>query len=104
MIYASSEKQMSHCIGKPSISIGENKGADQPHSNRKAYQRLCFHYMDSKIPLLASFKISSFYLAFVTVLAGLCQTWSEPKLLVFSSKGLNVFKGIIMFLILSEYT
>ena len=37
---------------KPTICIGENKGADQLRSNRKADQRLCFRYLDSTIPLL----------------------------------------------------
>ena len=38
-------------MGKPTICIGENKGADQLRSNCEADQRLCFRYMDSKIPL-----------------------------------------------------
>ena len=47
--------------GKPTICIGENKGADQLRSNCEADQRLCFHY----------------------------TAWlvSEPKLLVFSCEG-----------------
>ena len=52
-----------HCMllscrmGKPTICIGENKGADQLRSNCEADQRLCFHYTDSTIPLLSKSKI-----------------------------------------------
>ena len=45
---------------KPTICIGENKGADQLRDNRKADQRLCFRYTDSIIPLIYKSKISSF--------------------------------------------
>ena len=44
---------------KPTICIYENKAADQLNSNCEADQHLCFHYMDSKIPLLFKSKISS---------------------------------------------
>ena len=44
-------KSMSCHMGKPSICICENKGADQLCSNCEADQRLCFRYTDSKIPL-----------------------------------------------------
>ena len=44
-------------MGKSTICIGENKGADQVRSNCKADQGLCFHYMDSTIPLLSKSKI-----------------------------------------------
>ena len=39
-------------MGKPTICIGDNKGADQLRSNCEADQRLCFRYSDSTIPLL----------------------------------------------------
>ena len=46
---------------KPTIYIGENKGADQLRGNREADQRLCFRYSDdSTIPPLLNSKISSF--------------------------------------------
>ena len=61
----------------------------QRRSNCEADQRLCFHYSDSAIPLLLKYKISSLYPSSVTVQAGLCKTWSEPKLLVFSRTGSN---------------
>ena len=50
---------MSRHMGKPTICLGENKGADQPRGNREADQRLCFRYTDSTIPLLSKSKISS---------------------------------------------
>ena len=76
-------------MGKPTICIDENKGADQLRSNCEADQRLCFHYTESTIPLLSKSKISSLYRSSVTEQPGLCRTWSEPKLLVFSSTGSN---------------
>ena len=74
-------------MGKLTICIGENKGADQLRSDCEADQRLCFCYMDSTIPFLSKSKISSFSPSSVTVQPGLCQTWLEPKLLVFSCTG-----------------
>ena len=74
-------------MGKPTICKSENKGADQLGSNCEADQRLCFRYTDSTIPLLSKFNISSLEPSSVTVQPGLCPTWSEPKLLVFSSTG-----------------
>ena len=47
-------------MGKPTICLGENKGADQLRSNCEADQRLCFRNSDSTIPPLLNFKISSF--------------------------------------------
>ena len=38
---------MSRLMGKPTIYIGENKGADELRGNREADQRLCFRYMDT---------------------------------------------------------
>ena len=37
-------------MGKPTICMGENKGADQLRGNREADQHLCFRYSDSTIP------------------------------------------------------
>ena len=74
-------------MGKPTICIGENKGEDQLRSNCETDQRLCFRHMDSTIPLLSKLKISSLYPASVTVQPGLCLTWLEPNLLVFSGTG-----------------
>ena len=41
---------------KPAFCICENKDADQLCGNRTADQRLCFHYIDSTIPLLSKSK------------------------------------------------
>ena len=43
-------------MGKPTICIGENKGADQLRGNREADQRLCFRYSDNTVPPLLNFK------------------------------------------------
>ena len=51
---------LSRPMGKPTICIGENKGADQLRGNREADQCLCFRYSDSTIPPLLNSKISSF--------------------------------------------
>ena len=51
---------LSHCMGKPTICIGENKGADQLRGNREADQRLCFRCTDRIILLLLKSEISSF--------------------------------------------
>ena len=42
------------------LHICENKGADQLRGDREADQRLCFRYIDSTIPLLSKYEISSF--------------------------------------------
>ena len=47
------EKIVEPRMGKPTICIGENKGADQLRSNCEADQRLCFRNTDSTIPLLS---------------------------------------------------
>ena len=54
-----SKCNMSHRMGKPTICIGENKGADQLRSNCEADQPLCYRNTDSTIPLLSTSKISS---------------------------------------------
>ena len=51
---------LSHLMGKPTIYLGENKGADKLRGKREADQRLCFRYSDSTIPPLLNSKISSF--------------------------------------------
>ena len=52
-------ERLSLRMEKPTICIGENKGADQLRRNCEADQRLCFRYTDSTIPLLSKSKISS---------------------------------------------
>ena len=51
-------------MGKPTICIGENKGADQLRGNREADQRLCFRYSDSTVHsyLTPKFQASSLLL------------------------------------------
>ena len=44
---------------KPTICICENKDTDQLRGNREADPRLFFRYLDSTIPLLPKYKISS---------------------------------------------
>ena len=44
------DQYVSRPTGKPTICIGENKGADQLRGNREADQRLCFRYSDSTMP------------------------------------------------------
>ena len=51
---------MSPHMGKPTI-IGENKGADQLHSNCEADQCLCFRYLDSTFPLVLNFKLLALF-------------------------------------------
>ena len=50
---------MNRRMGKPTVYIGENKGADQLRSDCEADQCLSFRYTDSTIPLLPKSKISS---------------------------------------------
>ena len=46
-------------MGKSGFFICENKDADQLHGNCEADQRLCFRYMDSAIPVLPKYEITS---------------------------------------------
>ena len=64
-------------VRKHAFCICENNGADQLRANRAADQRLCFHYMDSTIPLLPKSEISSLQQSSVAVQPGLCWTWSK---------------------------
>ena len=74
------ELHMSLVMRKPAFCICENKDTDQLRGNHKADQRLCFRYIDSTIPLLSKYEISSLWQSSVAVQPGLCRTWSEtPK-------------------------
>ena len=65
---------------KADFCIWENKDADQLRGNREADQRLCFRYIDSTIPLLPKYEISSLLPSSVAVQPCLYRTWSEtPK-------------------------
>ena len=66
-------------MGKQTICICENKGADQLRSNREADQRLCFRYRDSTIPFLCKSEICSLQSSSVATQPSLCQTWSETQ-------------------------
>ena len=44
-------RHLSRVVRKPAFCIWENKAADQLRSNCAADQRLCFHYIESTIPL-----------------------------------------------------
>ena len=85
---------------KLTICISENKGTDQLRGNRETDQHLCFRYTDSTMVLLLKSKISSFLPSSVLAQAGLCQTWSDPKLLIFLKHRLNYGKkySVIPFL------
>ena len=48
---------------KPTICICENKDADQLRGYCEADQRLCFRYIDSTLPLLLRFEITSLFCA-----------------------------------------
>ena len=64
---------LSLVMRKPTFCICENKDADQLRGN----QRLCFRYIDSTIPLLSKYEISSLYPSSVAVHPGLCRTRSK---------------------------
>ena len=88
-------------MGKPTICIGKNKGADQLRVIREADQRHCFRYSDSTIPLLLKSEISSLMLFSVLVQFGLCRTCSETTLLVFPRGGsyiVSVTRNLFIYL------
>ena len=87
---------LSRPVGKPTICIGKNKGADQLRSNCEADQCLCFRYMDSTVPLPSKSKISRLQPSSVIVQLSLCQTWSETTLLVFPRGGSYVSEAIYL--------
>ena len=101
VIYLLTLGGMSRPMEKPTICSCENKDADQLRGNREADQRLCFRYMDSTIPVLLKYKISSLQTSSGTVQPGLCQTCSENTLLVFP-RGDSYIK-ISCFINLTEY-
>ena len=63
---------------------------------RRADQRLCFRYIDSTIPLLLIYEISSLQPSFVVEQPGLCQTWSETPKTGFLTTRLIYEKEIIV--------
>ena len=53
------EAGLGHVVRKPAFCICKNKDVDQLHGNREADQHLCFCYIDSAIPLVPKYEISS---------------------------------------------
>ena len=51
----------------------ENKDADQLRGKREADQRLCFRYINSTIPLLSKYEITSFSPSSVAVQPGMAS-------------------------------
>ena len=88
---------------KPTFCICENKDADQLCGNREADQRLCFCYVDSTIPLPSKSGISSHQPTSVAVQPGLCRIMSEIRTLVFSCRGLYIFRHIFMLVYVCEF-
>ena len=82
---------------KPTFCICENKDADQLRGYREADQRLCFRYIDSIIPLLTKYEISSLEPSSVTVQLGLCRTLSETPKPGFLRTRLNGFNLVLSF-------
>ena len=71
---------LSHVMRKPVYAICEQQRRRSDCASAQSDQRLCFHCLDSVIPLLAIAKISSFYLVTVAEQVGLSLTWSQtPK-------------------------
>ena len=78
------KEHLSRVVRKPAFCICENKDTDQLHCSREAEQRLCFHYIDSTIPLVPKYEISSLQPSSVAVQPSLCRTRSKTKTLVSS--------------------
>ena len=71
----------------PAVCLCENKDADHLRGNRDADQRLCFHYIDSTIPLLPQYEISSLYPSSVVCV----RPGRKPRRPVFSQRGSKCF-------------
>ena len=66
-------------MGKPAFCICKNKDADQLLSNCEADQRLCYHFIDSTIPLLPKCEISNLQPFSVIAQPGLYPAWSKTR-------------------------
>ena len=76
---------------KPVFCICENKDADQLHGNREADQRLCFRYIDRKIPLLLNLKFQASN-DLVWLYSPVCvRPGPKPRRPVFSQRGSDYF-------------
>ena len=88
---------------KPASCICENKDTDQLRGNREAGQSVCFRYVDSTIPLLSKYEISSLKPSCVVVDPGLCRTWSETPKTGFLTTRLVLSLLVIRFLTLNLF-
>ena len=70
---------------KPAFCICKNKDADQLRDNRTADHRLCFHYIESTIPLFPKF---------VTIFFG-CTAWFVSDLVGNPGEGFSHVVGHI---------
>ena len=60
------------------MPYANNKGSDQPAHPRSLISAFVVRYLDSKIPLLATAKISKPYQVSVAEQVGLSHTWPKP--------------------------
>ena len=74
---------MSRVMTKLLLPYANNKGTDQPVHSRSLISAFVVHCMDSIIPLVSIYEISSLYLASLAAQAGLCLTWSQTPKTVF---------------------
>ena len=83
---------MSRLMGKPTICIGENKGADQLRGNAKMISAFVFatRIVQFLFYLYRNFKLLALFCACIQV--GLCQTCSKTTLLVFPRGGSIILK------------
>ena len=74
---------------KPAFCICENKDADQLRGDREADDRLCFHYIDSAIPVLSESQIkASSHLILLCLYSPVCvRPGRKPRRPVFSKRG-----------------
>ena len=78
-------------MGKPTICIGEKKGADQLRGNCEVTAKLISAFVFAtwivQFLYFLNPEFPASYQSFVTLQPGLCRTWLEPKLLVYSRTG-----------------
>ena len=71
---------VSRVITKPVLPYANNKDADQPAHPRSLISAFVVLCLDSMIPLVSIFEISSLHLVSVDAQTGLSRNWSEtPK-------------------------
>ena len=71
---------LSHVMRKPVFVMCKQQSRRSACASAQSAQRLCFHYHDSIIHLLAIAEISRLYLVSVAELTSLSLTWSKtPK-------------------------